>query len=230
MSGTMTTEAGIEIHGASEMATAWGSYAWRTLSADTGVGLSVWSLDGAARFLSVGECELFGLDTSQAGDSPSISLNGAFPSAWADERLHMFRHAHHENRTLRVRTIWQGRQLLSLITPVAADEAPDTQAACVVCTYPVAGVLEDNGETIFSRFIQLGELDRLSPRELEVISLIGRGLPTRLIAEHLSLSPKTVEKHRDAIVRKLGEKSRIRLATKAVIAGLTPEDSRRQRV
>ena len=212
------------------MASSWGEQAWRTLGAEQGVGLGVWTLDGVARFLSVGECALFGLDPSHAGEGPSLDLNSAFPVDWAAERLHMLRHAHHENRTIRVRTIWQGRQLISLITPVAADDTPDGKAVCVVFTHPVAGVLEDDGETIFSRFIQLGDLHRLSPRELEVISLIGRGLPTRLIAEHLGLSPKTVEKHRDAIVRKLGEKSRIRLATMAVLAGMTTEDARRQRV
>jgi DNA-binding NarL/FixJ family response regulator len=45
--------------------------------------------------------------------------------------------------------------------------------------------------------------DRLSARELQVISLIGSGLGTREIADRLSLSVKTVETHRLAIKRKL---------------------------
>lgn len=45
--------------------------------------------------------------------------------------------------------------------------------------------------------------DRLSARELQVISLIGSGLGTREIADRLSLSIKTVETHRLAIKRKL---------------------------
>ncbi|HTQ36306.1 MAG TPA: response regulator transcription factor [Steroidobacteraceae bacterium] len=45
--------------------------------------------------------------------------------------------------------------------------------------------------------------DGLSPRELQVISLIGLGFGTREIAERLSLSVKTVETHRLAIKRKL---------------------------
>lgn len=47
------------------------------------------------------------------------------------------------------------------------------------------------------------QAERLSPRELQVISLIGTGLGTREIAERLSLSVKTVETHRLAIKRKL---------------------------
>jgi DNA-binding NarL/FixJ family response regulator len=44
---------------------------------------------------------------------------------------------------------------------------------------------------------------RLSARELQVISLIGSGQGTREIADHLSLSVKTVETHRLTIKRKL---------------------------
>ncbi len=44
----------------------------------------------------------------------------------------------------------------------------------------------------------------LSARELQVISLIGRGSGTREIANDLSLSVKTIESHRASIKRKLG--------------------------
>lgn len=47
------------------------------------------------------------------------------------------------------------------------------------------------------------QADRLSARELQVISLIGLGLGTREIANRLSLSIKTVETHRLTIKRKL---------------------------
>ena len=47
----------------------------------------------------------------------------------------------------------------------------------------------------------------LSDRELEVLTLIGRGLGTREIAEKLFLSVKTVEAHRERIKEKLKLKS-----------------------
>jgi len=43
----------------------------------------------------------------------------------------------------------------------------------------------------------------LTKREREVIKLIAEGYKTREIAEYLSLSPKTVEKHRTNLMRKL---------------------------
>lgn len=47
-------------------------------------------------------------------------------------------------------------------------------------------------------------LHRLTNRELEVFGLLGQGLTNAAIAEHLHLSVKTVECHRDKIKRKLG--------------------------
>ena len=46
-------------------------------------------------------------------------------------------------------------------------------------------------------------IDRLSNRELQVLSLIGRGHSSREAAESLGLSVKTVETHRQSLKRKL---------------------------
>jgi DNA-binding NarL/FixJ family response regulator len=46
-------------------------------------------------------------------------------------------------------------------------------------------------------------IERLSNRELQVLSLIGRGMSSREAAESLGLSVKTVETHRQSLKRKL---------------------------
>lgn len=50
-------------------------------------------------------------------------------------------------------------------------------------------------------------LGNLSDREFEIFQLIGKGSSTNEIAEHLHLSPKTVEVHRANIKQKLALKS-----------------------
>lgn len=50
---------------------------------------------------------------------------------------------------------------------------------------------------------QRSTLEILTDRELEVFALIGRGLPTREIAQKLHLSVKTIETHRDHMRAKL---------------------------
>jgi DNA-binding NarL/FixJ family response regulator len=63
-------------------------------------------------------------------------------------------------------------------------------------------------------------LDRLTPREREVLELIGRGFPNKLIARELGLSEKTVKTHVGHVLAKLGVTDRTQAAVVAVRAGL----------
>ena len=47
-------------------------------------------------------------------------------------------------------------------------------------------------------------VEQLTDRELEVLGMIGKGTATKLIAEHLNISARTVEAHRSHIKEKLG--------------------------
>lgn len=47
-------------------------------------------------------------------------------------------------------------------------------------------------------------VERLSPRELEILELMGHAKSTREIAQQLNISPKTVETHRGHMKEKLG--------------------------
>jgi DNA-binding NarL/FixJ family response regulator len=60
------------------------------------------------------------------------------------------------------------------------------------------------------------ELDRLTLREREVLRLIARGYQYKEIALRLSISPKTVEAHVSAVLRKLQLSSRHELSRWAV--------------
>ncbi len=69
----------------------------------------------------------------------------------------------------------------------------------------------------------------LSDRELHVFRLIGAGLPTRQIAERLTLSVKTIESYRENIKVKLGLADGAALSARAhawVDAGSTNDDRR----
>lgn len=61
----------------------------------------------------------------------------------------------------------------------------------------------------------------LTFRELQVIRLIAQGHRTREIAQSLSLSHKTIEKHRASIMRKLGLRNASAVAAYATTHGLT---------
>jgi DNA-binding NarL/FixJ family response regulator len=59
-------------------------------------------------------------------------------------------------------------------------------------------------------------IDRLSNRELQVLSLIGRGLSSREAADGLGLSVKTVETHRQSLKRKLNLATNAQLVQYAI--------------
>jgi DNA-binding NarL/FixJ family response regulator len=64
---------------------------------------------------------------------------------------------------------------------------------------------------------------RLSPRELEVLSALARGLSTEAVASELGLSPHTVRNHVRAICSKLGAISRSEAVAVATRAGIVLE-------
>jgi len=66
-------------------------------------------------------------------------------------------------------------------------------------------------------------LEKLTPRQIEVMRLVARGLRTRDIAERLKLSVKTVESHRQEVMRRLDLGNMADLVRYAVRVGLVGE-------
>jgi DNA-binding NarL/FixJ family response regulator len=62
--------------------------------------------------------------------------------------------------------------------------------------------------------------DPLTPREQEVLKLIAEAHPSKTIAKMLSISVKTVERHRANILEKLGMSDRVELTRYAIRRGL----------
>ncbi len=67
---------------------------------------------------------------------------------------------------------------------------------------------------------QMQSVDDLTPRQLEILTLIGQGLSTAEIASRLHRTTKTIESHRLTLGKKLGARNRVELALIAINAGL----------
>lgn len=63
--------------------------------------------------------------------------------------------------------------------------------------------------------------DRLTPRESEVVKLVAEGHSTKEIAGILTISEKTVDRHRANVLQKLGLRDRVALTRYAIRNGLT---------
>ena len=57
--------------------------------------------------------------------------------------------------------------------------------------------------------------EALTPTELDVIRLVGEGLPNKDIAAKLFISPRTVQSHLRHVYSKVGHTSRVQLAKEA---------------
>ena len=64
------------------------------------------------------------------------------------------------------------------------------------------------------------QFDVLTPRELQVLKLIAEAYTSKEIAKELVISVKTVERHRQNILDKLGMSDRVELTRYAIRRGL----------
>jgi DNA-binding NarL/FixJ family response regulator len=79
--------------------------------------------------------------------------------------------------------------------------------------------------TLVRDFVERGrpaeeQFDVLTPRELQVVKLIAEARTSKEIAQELVISPKTVERHRQNILDKLGMSDRVELTRYAIRRGL----------
>jgi len=117
------------------------------------------------------------------------------PALRAGAAGYLLKNAEPQEVVRAVRTAHAGQAVLD---PVVAARLVETLAS------------DDRGDPI----------DRLTPREREVLVLIGRGFPNKRIALELGLSEKTVKTHVGHVLAKLGVSDRTQAAIAAVRASL----------
>jgi DNA-binding NarL/FixJ family response regulator len=102
------------------------------------------------------------------------------------------------------------------------NAAPQEVARAVRAAHAGEAVLDPVVAAHLVDALAVGEepLDRLTPRERDVLELIGRGFPNKLIARELGVSEKTVKTHVGHVFAKLGVTDRTQAAVLAVRAGL----------
>jgi DNA-binding NarL/FixJ family response regulator len=105
------------------------------------------------------------------------------------------------------------RQLAPLLRRVLAGERV------------VDPVLDQAGISMLGRFARQAREGShaqaaLSPREMEVLLLMGDGFTMHQIARRLGISPRTVETHATKLYRKLDVRTRVQAVSKAATIGL----------
>jgi len=218
---------------------------WKSLVSEPHTGVCIITIDGLVLYMNVQSSRMFFGSKSRPSDCIGKRLEELHPPEWVSQRLATFDRVSRTGKPALLRSIVQGRQLHSWIQPIEADGMdnldPDDRPAretpqrfLTISRYvegddPLPPTPGKDYDYVESEFVDLGPLDVLSPRELEVLALIGQGMSNKEIAATLFRSVKTIDNHRAAIGQKLKVDDRVTLGEIAHRAGLTLKDAERER-
>lgn len=207
---------------------------WAMLRAEPGVGVICVGADGELRYVSRQAAWLYTGDPDLEWQGKSV--DDFYEAGAAAERQRLIERVLETNKPAVLRHVRLGRQLQATFWPVVSETPANGREAesverVLVITREGESELRDGEdfEIVESEYIDLGPLDALSPRELEVLALLGQGLSISKIAETLHRSAKTIEKHRHSIGKKLNASNRVELARLANLAGLEVADAGKTR-
>lgn len=149
-------------------------------------------------------------------------LDAIFPAEIARERETMMKPAMDQSQVVTYIQLAHGTRWLTRVWPLDPN-AFNTKGVFIVLKSANArrdGNHDPEGPIQLARCGDLGDLDVLTPRELEVFYYLAAGMTVADIGELMHRSPKTVERHLESLHRKMGFKNRAELVRTAVERGL----------
>ncbi|MBK7404001.1 MAG: PAS domain-containing protein [Phycisphaerales bacterium] len=197
--------------------------------AAAGVGIAVVSIDQLVLYHNREVARLYKNDETL--DLRGRTLADLFPPAWVEQRARILREIAAGGPPVVIRSIMHGRQIEATLRGIEEEDGVVHRILTIVH----AGQTPDDAlpggvRVVESDTIDLGKLHVLTSRELEVLALIGCGHSAKEIGSILGCSHRTVERHRDAIGKKLDVQDRVALASIARAAGLELVDAQRRRI
>ena len=203
---------------------------WTILSCSPGIGVSLTDVEGRLLFINNTAQVLFSESTDI--DYSGKTIADFHPREFVQERLAMLRQAVEKKKPIRVEHVYHGRRIESTLWPIL-DRKPPYHRVIVVSRLAQGteklDVLNPEVETAETRYIDLGKFDVLSRRELEVFVMLGHGLSVPRTAAVLHRSPKTIQRHKATLSKKLGLRGQAELVQFVTQMGLELSDTRLQR-
>lgn len=119
---------------------------------------------------------------------------------------------------------WTGEALRAGVRGVIPRDAPEAEIAAAIEAAATGLVVlhRDWIEGAVTRRASLVQRDPLSPREIEVLKLMGEGASNKAIAWRLQISEHTVKFHVNSILEKMGAGTRTEAVMLGVRRGLIP--------
>lgn len=148
---------------------------------------------------------------------------------FAAERMQVISQVIASSQPMLIRHIRGGKQTEAMIWPLRS--LPAKPPRIVSITRQVLEAERESKIPVFeSTLVDWGPLDVLTRRELQVLALIGHGVPLKTAAVELGITQRSVERYRTDIARKLSVNSIADIARIVQRAGLELEDAERERL
>jgi DNA-binding CsgD family transcriptional regulator len=200
-----------------------------TLAETPGTAVAILDPQGRILFCNEYGAKMYGGGT--AAEHIGRNLADLYPRDWAMEKISLLRRVAEDDDRLMIRYMWKGKRVEAQYQRIPSDG----QAGLNILVTVREGVTDDADvpegfEVVKIDTSDFGPLAVLTPREIEVLALIGQGKTAKQIGEILGCSHRTVERHRDMIGKKLNKRDRVELALIAQTAGLELRDAYVRRV
>lgn len=188
---------------------------------DPNVAAMLFEADGSIVYVNRAARSVYSAQGEPEVDRTGQKLHDFLPPEWADERLGWFRKSLASERPLAVQHLYRGQLVAVTIYPLF-DKCLSWRILTISrrATAGDSDLPSPDVEQVETEFAELGPLAALTPRELEVFVLLGTGISAPEAAARLHRSPKTIERHKSAIGRKLGASTMASIATLATKSGI----------
>ncbi|MEP3482458.1 MAG: PAS and helix-turn-helix domain-containing protein [Fuerstiella sp.] len=195
---------------------------WLILKSQPGVGVLIIDITGVVVFCNDQAKKIY---YGNAFDPIGMTIEEIEGKDFAEERMPIIHEVIRTGEARILRHIRGGRHTEAVIWPI--DHEPDSQPRVMTITRQLLAVEqpEESFPTTQSQLVDLGPLDVLTKRELEVLALVGHGMPLKAVAKQLGVAQRTVERYRTDIARKLHFNSIAEAAQIVQVAGLQASDA-----
>jgi len=190
---------------------------WDALASDCGVWVYVVRDDGTIVWMNDAAIRGFGTTRERA---IGAQMRALLPESIAAERTQLIARCLEENVVLRVHGFVAGEQRICVLRPIPRSAPGQPAHVLSISRADVDGKDDGEGVRVQARFHDKGPLEALTQREIEILTLVGRGYTTAQIAKSLHRSVKTIEWHRVSLGAKLNVTNRVELARLAIRYGL----------
>lgn len=184
--------------------------------------------DGHVVFMNEAASDLLSIEGKPRGKA-GMNLMDMEPRELFEERVQLLRRLALSEQNGVVRDIFRGQQVIVHLRLLPRKGGEHLRQFLAILHKQSGPVSEDQfpADIVFhdGKAQDLGPLALLSPRELEVLALVGEGMTAAMVAERIHRSEDTVNSHKASLLRKLGCQNAMQLAVIAHRAGLKFDDS-----